>query len=491
MLKNPSFEGPWYHPGNISELQIPDSWAWWHANETITNPYDTAPHSRFVRPEVRVLPREQIPEHEQLLFLLDGDQCLKAFKGSGSIFFSLAQDINLEAGRYRLTVKVYPDVVSRYDGGKVFADDPNAALIRFRINDDYGVLQPINPVWLDERDINRLQTVTHEFDAEGMTTVRIYFMLPFPLPQNGVFCDDWSLEVVDEPDPPPDPPTCNHRGLPRVQYERTVVLLPPNAGLELVRTVTDAAYVYRSTVGSSADDAGVADLDKRVVVAVNPSGWPTDLESFFKQFYPGVEYYAVTGTNDYQLRGRILAGILRGRGVKLGYPTTHQPAKITDEFGVWRPGNETTNGYHHNGLDLASSYSSHGDKVLAAYDGKVVVSGRLAAESWFGYQVRIKSVLPDGKEMYVRYAHLVKDSQTVGLGNTVEAGQVIGLPDSTGNSTGDHLHIDVKIGDDYYDPAMLIDWETLPDVEPDPQPTDTTLEMGMHDDGGGDWMVEN
>jgi murein DD-endopeptidase MepM/ murein hydrolase activator NlpD len=90
-------------------------------------------------------------------------------------------------------------------------------------------------------------------------------------------------------DPPPAP-----RGQPRTPYSRTYVLLPPQAGAAWARVVVDAAWdAHRFTIGGSADDAGIGDLDLRRVVAVNPEGWEGDLEEFFETHYPGVVYVPV------------------------------------------------------------------------------------------------------------------------------------------------------------------------------------------------------
>jgi len=84
------------------------------------------------------------------------------------------------------------------------------------------------------------------------------------------------------------------RGTPRVQYERTYVLLPPRAGRAWANAVVDATWDgHRYTVGGSADDAGIGDLDVRRVIVVNPGQWRGDLRAFFEQHYPGVEYRAV------------------------------------------------------------------------------------------------------------------------------------------------------------------------------------------------------
>ena len=84
------------------------------------------------------------------------------------------------------------------------------------------------------------------------------------------------------------------RGSPRVQYERTYVLLPPEAGAAWALAVVDGAWDQRRyTIGSSADDAGIGDLDARRVIAVNPGQWPSDLRAFFEEHYPGVVYVPI------------------------------------------------------------------------------------------------------------------------------------------------------------------------------------------------------
>jgi len=61
------------------------------------------------------------------------------------------------------------------------------------------------------------------------------------------------------------------------------------------------------TIGSSADDAGVGDLDVRRIIAVNPQEWGDSLLEFYDQYYPGVEYRAVTAATPAEL-ARKLAG---------------------------------------------------------------------------------------------------------------------------------------------------------------------------------------
>jgi hypothetical protein len=90
------------------------------------------------------------------------------------------------------------------------------------------------------------------------------------------------------------PAVAPKRGLPRDQYNRTYVLLPPDADAAWALAVVDGAWdQHRYTIGGSADDAGIGDLDARRVIAVNPGKWPSDLQAFFKKHYAGVEYIPV------------------------------------------------------------------------------------------------------------------------------------------------------------------------------------------------------
>ena len=98
------------------------------------------------------------------------------------------------------------------------------------------------------------------------------------------------------------------RGYPRVQYERTYVLLPPTADAAWVQAVVESTWAQRRyTIGGSADDAGIGDLDVRRVIAINPQEWQGDqsLEEFYTQYYPGVEYRAITAATPEELAQKL------------------------------------------------------------------------------------------------------------------------------------------------------------------------------------------
>ncbi|MDT0346828.1 M23 family metallopeptidase [Streptomyces litchfieldiae] len=99
-------------------------------------------------------------------------------------------------------------------------------------------------------------------------------------------------------------------------------------------------------------------------------------------------------------------------------------------------GSSWSSGYH-TGVDFPVGT---GTPVKAITDGEVVTAGSGGA---YGNEVVIRHA--DGH--YSQYAHL--SSISVSVGQTVGTGDQIGLSGSTGNSTGPHLHFEVRTGPDY------------------------------------------
>ncbi|WP_328552147.1 transglycosylase family protein [Streptomyces sp. NBC_00358] len=96
-------------------------------------------------------------------------------------------------------------------------------------------------------------------------------------------------------------------------------------------------------------------------------------------------------------------------------------------------GSHWSKGYH-TGVDFPVPT---GTSVAAVAAGHVVSSGWGGS---FGYQVVIRHA--DGR--YTQYGHL--SAISVKAGQSVVAGQRIGRSGSTGNSTGPHLHFEVRTG---------------------------------------------
>ncbi|MCI2049076.1 MAG: peptidoglycan DD-metalloendopeptidase family protein [Lachnospiraceae bacterium] len=99
---------------------------------------------------------------------------------------------------------------------------------------------------------------------------------------------------------------------------------------------------------------------------------------------------------------------------------------------------------NHQGLDIAVST---GTAVMASSSGTVTVAGW---QSGYGYVVYINHA--DGKQ--TRYGHLSR--VLVHVGQSVIQGQKIALSGSTGNSTGPHLHFEMRINGTAVNPLSYL-----------------------------------
>ena len=96
------------------------------------------------------------------------------------------------------------------------------------------------------------------------------------------------------------------------------------------------------------------------------------------------------------------------------------------DYGLWSSS--------HTGQDFAAPY---GTTVHAVGDGKIIFA---AYEGAYGNKIAIQH--PDGTVTW--YAHLAEFLTTSG---SVKAGDAIGRIGTTGNTTGPHLHLEVRPGD--------------------------------------------
>lgn len=98
----------------------------------------------------------------------------------------------------------------------------------------------------------------------------------------------------------------------------------------------------------------------------------------------------------------------------------------------------------HTGIDLVC-ISKASPKVCSALAGKVIVAN--AGSTGYGNYVVLQHTADDGTTFYTLYGHMIQDSIQVSVGEDVEQGRVLGTMGSTGNSTGNHLHFEVRIGE--------------------------------------------
>lgn len=99
----------------------------------------------------------------------------------------------------------------------------------------------------------------------------------------------------------------------------------------------------------------------------------------------------------------------------------------------------------HTGVDLAAR---SGTPIYAAGDG-VIEYYKWA--SGYGNKIEVKHV--NGYE--TAYGHLSRFVDGLGVGDRVRQGQLIGYVGSTGQSTGPHLHFEIKINGNLVDPLSV------------------------------------
>lgn len=115
-------------------------------------------------------------------------------------------------------------------------------------------------------------------------------------------------------------------------------------------------------------------------------------------------------------------------------------------YNLFRPPNRP----NHNGFDMVAPA---GQPIFAAAAGVV----RISQESYAGYgvAVTIDSVV-GGQQVSTLYGHMTYGSRQVVSGQTVSAGQLIGAVGSTGSSTANHLHFEVRINGSLVDPLAWL-----------------------------------
>lgn len=118
--------------------------------------------------------------------------------------------------------------------------------------------------------------------------------------------------------------------------------------------------------------------------------------------------------------------------------------KITSEFGD-REVTSKVMSADHKGIDIAAN---SGTNIISSIDGVVSVAEK---NSEYGKFIKIIN----GEVMTV-YAHC--KSLKVKVGDKVKSGQTIATVGSTGNSTGPHLHFEIRLSNRYINPRYVIDF---------------------------------
>ena len=149
-----------------------------------------------------------------------------------------------------------------------------------------------------------------------------------------------------------------------------------------------------------------------------------------------------TGTSKYTASGSVnTAGTTSSAKANLGIALIRPVSgTITSRFGVGSRIRRSS----HTGLDIATST---GTPIAAAASGTVTFSGYKGS---YGNML----VISHGNGVQTYYGHCSK--LYVSAGTQVSQGQIIGAVGSTGNSTGPHLHLEVRVNGVAYNPQNYV-----------------------------------
>lgn len=124
--------------------------------------------------------------------------------------------------------------------------------------------------------------------------------------------------------------------------------------------------------------------------------------------------------------------------------------------GVLSSGFGYRHGMFHSGLDITGC---KGDPILACADGTVLFTG-----SRKGYRSYGQTVLIDhGDDVFTHYAHASRI--LVKAGQKIRQGDKIALVGSTGRSTSPHLHVEVRVGNQLFNPYVYFSPRELTGVQ--------------------------
>lgn len=199
-------------------------------------------------------------------------------------------------------------------------------------------------------------------------------------------------------------------------------------GQELtILTVRGALHIVRR--GESLwDISRMYDVSMEEIVRTNAITNPSRIQVNQQLIIPGAQATAAA------LRRETLVSSTGQLLRNFDWPTT---GRISSNFGPrW--------GRMHYGIDLAVAV---GTPVYAAAGGTVTYAGSMGT-----YGVIV--IIDHGNNVETRYAHLSRTA--VSVGQRVRRGQLIAYSGNTGNSTGPHLHFEIRYRGQAVDPILYL-----------------------------------
>jgi murein DD-endopeptidase MepM/ murein hydrolase activator NlpD len=411
LLKNGSFEDGWTDSTGYSTTQNPRHWTVeWNNGAAFVNPYGGQPYELG---ECVHKSKALLPAAERDVFIWDGNWTLKVFAGGRSFWARLKQTLELPAGRYRLSTPVWVDTY-KWDGGKDYDVDPRQTEWQVKVNG--AALAEWVPLVA-----GRKNTPGIDFDhAGGAADIAVHFRCNWAI-SNNLWLDGWALErvAVAPPPEPPKPPT------PEPGKHKAIILkVPQDVALSEWLAAAAYAFRFRHTMTASHDD-----------MATLLQGGNAD--SYVKLAWAGRQEESGQLVDDLGYRWEHVPELDAGPldGLRLGRPFAWRYV-LTSAFDAGR-----SYGKHEGAdYDVVGGAADNAADVLCLYDGTVDRS--LDTTGGYGSYVRVKHDR-NGHVFYTRYAHL--DKRYVEAGQWVKQGDALGEVGTTGNVTGEHVHINLEV----------------------------------------------
>ena len=122
------------------------------------------------------------------------------------------------------------------------------------------------------------------------------------------------------------------------------------------------------------------------------------------------------------------------------------PVLLTDPFGYR---SAPVAGFH----DAQDFGAAAGTPIKVIADGIVTEAGQTTDGCGFGLKVEHEI---DGQNVTSRYCHMLNDSHSLSVGDTVKMGDHAGAVGETGLAFGAHLHMALRVNDEPADPMAFI-----------------------------------
>ncbi len=129
-------------------------------------------------------------------------------------------------------------------------------------------------------------------------------------------------------------------------------------------------------------------------------------------------------------------------------------ASVTSSFGLRTHPTDGTETFHY-GVDLGAA---SGDKIKCVADGQVE---SVTSDEEYGNYILVRH----SNTILTLYAHC--DEILPQPGDQITKGQIIATVGATGNTTGPHLHFEIRDGDTFLNPTDFLDFPSQEEVDHD------------------------